>query len=626
MPLNPNRPDMQRGRDRRYSRARIKIGYACNLDCVFCECRTRRGLVPDLRDLARKVLLARDRGFEQVIFSGGEPTLSPDLPRLTALCAKLGMPFGLVTNGHGLEREDRVRRLVAQGLATVQLSIHGDRPETQAALAQTESGSNPWRALETLCRVGMDLTVNTVLTRRNAEELTAIAGRVAALADAEPGASLRYKVTWMNPATLAAQDWDTYLLPLQQAQRAVAGLFAHVDNRPERFARLRVVAAGLPLCALNGYEDRSFDLRREKLAEDAELFDAAFQRESLSGRIKPALCAQCRHVSECPGLWEAYAERMGTAELRPRSGPVSNSFAYEPVEDWPDFDLHTCPILWGKRHLTEAARSLLIPMEKGVRLYRTDSADFSPGRIRATVQELGQIYMDVSGKLFHEDFATDLRKLDTHPVCVACPKRGDCATVQVEREGENVFDRAEKELLGLFGSLTGRVLDVGGGPVRYADLFGTRIQAGAMDYHVVEPDLNPLLRSFIERHGLSSRLFVGRVEDYSGQPEAFDWILVLRSHNHLYDLPLAYRNMACWLKPGGRILLVDNTVYGVVRQADIWEEIRRQGGTVRFEHYNNHTSREAIPYLLDAGLVLLDDHPVGPETANQWWCLFEKPR
>ena len=89
-----------RDRQPEYAVARIKLGYRCNNDCLFCECRSRRDLPPvGKRKLAEKIQLAGRLGFKRVVFTGGEPTLNPDLPHLVALTRRLGMDCGLISNG-----------------------------------------------------------------------------------------------------------------------------------------------------------------------------------------------------------------------------------------------------------------------------------------------------------------------------------------------------------------------------------------------------------------------------------------------------------------------------------------------------------------------------------------------
>jgi molybdenum cofactor biosynthesis enzyme MoaA len=59
----------------------IKIGFACNNRCDFCAQGDKRGL-QERRPLARiaaELRAAAAQGVESVVFTGGEPTLHPEL-------------------------------------------------------------------------------------------------------------------------------------------------------------------------------------------------------------------------------------------------------------------------------------------------------------------------------------------------------------------------------------------------------------------------------------------------------------------------------------------------------------------------------------------------------------------
>lgn len=75
----------------------------CNLTCPFCH-NSALVIAPErLPDLDRDVLFAELEarvGFiDGVVFSGGEPTLEPDLPELAARVRAIGLEVKLDTNG-----------------------------------------------------------------------------------------------------------------------------------------------------------------------------------------------------------------------------------------------------------------------------------------------------------------------------------------------------------------------------------------------------------------------------------------------------------------------------------------------------------------------------------------------
>jgi MoaA/NifB/PqqE/SkfB family radical SAM enzyme len=67
-------------------------------------------------------------GLSVLTFSGGEPTLHPDLDDLVRRVRARGMMAGLITNGF-LLNEDRIRRLNRAGLDYLQISIDNVEPD-----------------------------------------------------------------------------------------------------------------------------------------------------------------------------------------------------------------------------------------------------------------------------------------------------------------------------------------------------------------------------------------------------------------------------------------------------------------------------------------------------------------
>ena len=601
-----------------YSRAKIKLGYGCNNDCLFCECRRFRKLSnPTRKQIARKILLAGQQGFKMVLFSGGEPTIDKNLPVFIVLAKKFDMTSGLVSNGRELARKDFTKLLVKKGLAFVELSLHADTADIHNDLTAASSFGDTIRALEILHELKIELLVNCVVTRRNIDRLIPLAEMLSRYSP------LAFKVDFIEPKGLEPPAFEELVPTLKEAKSALQRLAVWVTNNPGLPEGFSIAFSGLPLCALGSHSDLCWELRKEGLSEVAESYEESFKRVDAVGRMKPELCEACSHFSLCPGVYEEYHAVRGEEGLIPETSPVSNSFGYAPQDILEGFDLERCPILSGELCIDEPERKIILAAEGGAEVYRTDTRDFTDEQVVTVKRELGQVYLDISGRLFHEDFESDLAKLAPHPTCAACRKFRNCPAVY-ERIEKSLFGVAEEELIGIIRGLSGVVLDVGGGPVRYADIFGRLVDNGSINYHVVEPDPADAMFAFLNKYDLNANHFKGRVEDYHSDPERFDWILVLRSHNHLFNLDLAYANIARWLKPDGRLIIVDNTAYGVVRSKEIWEKIESEGGPARFEHFNNHSSEEAIQYPLAAGLKLLEHHPVEPQAVNQWWCLFVK--
>ena len=100
---------------------------ACNANCGFCG--FARDQLPKSNWIyvdRQKALDALDilyrQGVRFLVFTGGEPTLHPDIEELVSHGTDLGMKVMLVTNG-GLLKPSRIKRLADAGLSSLIISI-----------------------------------------------------------------------------------------------------------------------------------------------------------------------------------------------------------------------------------------------------------------------------------------------------------------------------------------------------------------------------------------------------------------------------------------------------------------------------------------------------------------------
>ena len=95
-----------------------------------------------------------DAGIPHLIFTGGEPTMRPDLPDLLALSEELGQVTGLLTNGQRLSESTYLDQLLIAGLDHVMMLFDPD--EEQA-----------WEALRDCLAVNLYITVHLTLRDTN---------------------------------------------------------------------------------------------------------------------------------------------------------------------------------------------------------------------------------------------------------------------------------------------------------------------------------------------------------------------------------------------------------------------------------------------------------------------------
>jgi SAM-dependent methyltransferase len=115
------------------------------------------------------------------------------------------------------------------------------------------------------------------------------------------------------------------------------------------------------------------------------------------------------------------------------------------------------------------------------------------------------------------------------------------------------------------------------------------------------------------------RLLRRAIEGFDAPPSSFDHVLILRSYNHIRLPSVAFPKLRRWLRPGGRLTVVDGSAYGLV--------LTRPPGPARpgeFQHFRNHTSRQARALLEDFGFAVVRETPVRPAGCNEWLLELKK--
>lgn len=132
-----------------------------------------------------------DAGVPQVIFTGGEPTLRPDLPELIRYAEELGQVTGLLSNGDRLTDPQYMHDVLYSGLDHIMLSLDPDNEIS-------------WEALKDLLAEDIFVTVHLTLTPRLVKDFSFQMDRLKTLGVTH--VSLSASSAELKPALLAARE------------------------------------------------------------------------------------------------------------------------------------------------------------------------------------------------------------------------------------------------------------------------------------------------------------------------------------------------------------------------------------------------------------------------------------
>ncbi|MBI3200584.1 MAG: radical SAM protein [Myxococcales bacterium] len=313
----------------------LQVVRHCNHFCGFCSnpstpfvhtFETMRVLVDDL---------AR-RGYFGVILTGGEPTLHPDLPKIAGYARQQGLHVRMITNGSRLAEPDFARDLAAAGVELVHVSVYSVRPEVEARLRGV-SGTleRAFAALDSAHAAGLELNVNSVISRDNADHLDE---NVRWFLDHHP--YVRHFV-WNNldPSMGRAEHDKARFTPrLADLELSLHRALSLLQETGRTFRVEKV-----PLCYMADFAWASTETRKIVKGEERIvhfLDEKQTVRQTAWEHVYSEACQPCTLRSICGGLFDR-GEGYDPAELHPvfvSSGAIVKRILAEPDDGGPIVD------------------------------------------------------------------------------------------------------------------------------------------------------------------------------------------------------------------------------------------------------------------------------------------------
>lgn len=292
------------------STAWIPLARSCNQACRFCAVSKRLdGTKLGWEHVLSEIEKARAAGATEIVFTGGEPTLSAQLVRALATARGLGLRTGLSTNGRLLKDLDKVGRLQAVGVDAIAIALHAVTPSVHNALVGGDpiAHEQTLRAL-TLCAPRFATTLRTVLTRANAHELPALLDLAARL-------GVAFDLRLPLPAGAARDAWAELGLPDDEALDLL-----HAARTQARALGVRFSAWGYPTTHRT---DRPSPANGAPLDEDVRwlLRRGVATRAMLGGLLAPST--------------ERWVELATRSQLPPDELPLELAVRHLPVLDLP---------------------------------------------------------------------------------------------------------------------------------------------------------------------------------------------------------------------------------------------------------------------------------------------------
>lgn len=291
----------------------VKVGFGCNNHCRFCvqgRKRERFGwrpkdeLVGFMRDSRAK--------YHGVVFTGGEPTLHPELVALVSAARELGYTsIQVQSNGRMFAYKKLCQALIAAGANEFSPALHGHRADCHDYLTSVAgSFEQTLKGIRNLKALGQRVITNSVITRSNFRHLPELAALLV-----ENGVD-QFQLAFVHPVGSAGPDANfASIVP------RLSLLQGHLHAALElgQAAGRAVMTEAVPYCFMRGVEH----LVGEQIMPSTRIFDAEgvieeYRDYRLSGgKAKGPPCDTCQKSPECEGPWREYVDRYGWDEFDP---------------------------------------------------------------------------------------------------------------------------------------------------------------------------------------------------------------------------------------------------------------------------------------------------------------------
>lgn len=225
----------------------IQINNNCNLTCTHCLVSSGPGGIAGLppEQMVKIVDRAAELGAERIFITGGEPFLRRDIFDLARrITVDHGMELIILTNGtvfagrvrEGLDTLDRSK-------VRFQVSIDGATPETNDPIRGAGTFQRALEGTKILSDMGFDVSLTTVTTEENLDELAAIPEIVRSV-----GASSQH-LMWSHKRGRAVESNNGFFpdeAPLLQAVLGVVDASKKHGTRLDNVEAVRRRVNGMP--------------------------------------------------------------------------------------------------------------------------------------------------------------------------------------------------------------------------------------------------------------------------------------------------------------------------------------------------------------------------------------------
>ena len=282
----------------------IVMGMKCNNNCLFCSIAGKDWQKP--LDVILSEIDSLDLGsIDEINFTGGEPTLHPNIIDAISYVKGRVKNIRITTNGRTLSIKSFAERLFDAGLTGAIFSVHSHDRSVHDYLSQANGAFD--QLMEGIGNARLftdDIAINTVVNSLNYRHLPDIVDFLAS--DVNPRS-----ICFIYPTFYGNLRKNMYLVP------RYSDVSPYVEKAIEKADHYGIHSwiLNFPACFV-----RKFPLRSSLMSYNTKMVwkdsKTDLDKKKFEGSMKFPECEKCVYKNRCPGIPEEYVK------LFPNERPV----------------------------------------------------------------------------------------------------------------------------------------------------------------------------------------------------------------------------------------------------------------------------------------------------------------
>ncbi len=293
----------------------ILLGFSCNLRCMFCS-TYGLGLNSNGWLSIKKVKGIIDKSVEKnvwlISFSGGEPTLYPDILEAIRYAKKKKIvAIQIISNGIKTADYYFCEKLAEAGLNEIKFSLHSLNRKIHNKLVGCQTAFDSiLKSSENFNKLGIKISFNFAINKLNYKEIPLFAKVMHG-----------YKITGF---CFMFSFYEGNMLNNTDISVPYSEVKPYLKAAVEYMRKKEILIetkmlTNFPPCIIPEYVDLISDWGGDKIKNYSKVFnkDKNIDNPSSKRKEKIEICKECLYYNKCNGIDKGYIKFYGTKEFKP---------------------------------------------------------------------------------------------------------------------------------------------------------------------------------------------------------------------------------------------------------------------------------------------------------------------